>query len=278
MTDDARGTVWTDGEVDLIVADYFDMLGAQLAGHTYSKTQHNEALQKLIPRSRKSIEFKHCNISAVLTRLGMPIINGYAPLPHFQNALIDAVERHLVNQGQPIFAFAGGTPERVADDTGLWLGPPPAPSANDIKETKRLRRLVRKFDPAERDSKNRKLGEQGEKMIFFHERRHLLAHGREDLARKLEWTSQTRGGGAGYDIHSYELDGRDRLIEVKTTNGPALTPFFLTENERSYSEERPDAFRLLRLYNFVERPSAFELAPPLHERLTLSPTNYRATF
>ncbi|MDB5691094.1 MAG: hypothetical protein JWO81_157 [Alphaproteobacteria bacterium] len=277
LTDDARGSIWTDGEVDLIVADYFDMLTSQLADRPFSKAHHNDALQQLLPRSRKSIEFKHCNISAVLVRLGMPTIPGYKPLPHFQNALVDAIGRYLAIKGQPVFAFATATVPRFAE-ASLWLEPPPSPTLNEAKETDRLRRLVRKFDPAERDARNRALGKQGEELILAHERQRLIAGERADLARKLEWTSEEQGDGAGYDIHSFELDGRDRLIEVKTTNGPAITPFFLTENERAFSEERPDAFRLLRLYRFIEKPSAFELAPPLHERLTLSPTNYRATF
>ena len=112
----------------------------------------------------------------------------------------------------------------------------------------------------------------------MHERLRLIAGDRADLARKLEWTSEVRGDGAGYDIHSFELDGRDRLIEVKTTNGTARTPFFLSENERAFSEERPEAFRLLRLHSFIQKPSAFELAPPLQDHLTLHPANYRATF
>ena len=31
---------WTDAENDLIVADYFAMLGADLAGRFYNKTEH----------------------------------------------------------------------------------------------------------------------------------------------------------------------------------------------------------------------------------------------
>jgi hypothetical protein len=39
------------------------------------------------------------------------------------------------------------------------------------------------------------------------------------------------GDGAGFDIASFDPDGRERFIEVKTTNGAATTPFFLTRNE-----------------------------------------------
>jgi hypothetical protein len=278
LTEDARGTVWSDGEVELIVADYFDMLNSQLAGQTYNKAQHNEALQKLIPRSRKSIEFKHCNISAVLERLGMPTILGYKPLPHFQNALVEAVGRFLALRGEPVLKFTLSTAPRFTEPPALWLEAPPTLSEKQAHETEKLRRLIRKFDPAERDARNRKLGKQGEEFILLHERQRLITGDRADLARKLEWTSEERGDGAGYDIHSFELDGKDRLIEVKTTNGPARTPFFLSENERAFSEERPEAFRLLRLHSFIEKPSAFELAPPLQDHLTLNPANYRASF
>jgi hypothetical protein len=42
-----RGWYRTDREVDLIVADYFDMLRLGPAGETYVKKHRNEALQKL---------------------------------------------------------------------------------------------------------------------------------------------------------------------------------------------------------------------------------------
>jgi hypothetical protein len=274
---DVRGSVWSDWEVDAIVAGYFRMLTDELASRPYSKAQHNESLQGLIPRSRKSIEFKHCNISAVLERLGIPYIAGYRPLAHFQNALIEAVERHLALNGQPIFQFTTAVPERVAEAPALWIGPAPELSPKEHSEPERLRQLIRKFDPAERDARNRKLGKEGEQLVYMHEQQRLRAADRLDLAKNVEWTSELRGDGAGYDIRSFDLDGSERLIEVKTTNGPAKTPFFLSENERAFSDQRPDAFRLMRLYSFAEKPSAFELRPPLNERLALYPSTYRAS-
>jgi hypothetical protein len=277
MMSDVRGSVWSDWEVNAIVADYFNMLADEMARRPYNKAQHNEALQALIPRNRKSIEFKHCNISAVLERLGIPYISGYRPLPHFQKALIDGVEGYLATQGAPIFQFTSAAPNQVAEAQTLWIGPPPEVSPNEHSEPERLRQLIRKFDPAERDARNRKLGKQGEELVFAHEQLRLRAVDRLDLAKKVEWTSEVRGDGAGYDIRSFDLDGSERLIEVKTTNGPAKTPFFLSENERAFSHERPDAYRLLRLYSFVEKPCAFELRPPLSEHLALDPSSYRAS-
>jgi len=274
---DVRGSVWSDWEVDAIVADYFDMLAEEFARRDFNKSEHRRALQTLTGREPGSIERKHQNISAVLERLGVPFIRGYKPLAHFQNSLLDAVERYLTSKGQPVLQFAEAAPELVAEGTTLWIGPAPEVAPQEHSEPERLRQLVRKFDPAERDARNRKLGKQGEELVYIREQHELRAAGRDDLARKVEWTSVVRGDGAGYDIRSFELGGRERLIEVKTINGPAKTPFFLSENERAFSDERPDAFRLLRLYNFVEKPSAFELRPPLLERLALSPSSYRAS-
>ena len=274
---DVRGTVWSSWEVDAIVADYFDMLAEEVGGRAFNKSEHRRALQALTGREPASIERKHQNISAVLERLGVPFIRGYKPLAHFQNSLLDAVERYLTTMGQPIFHLATTARERVAEASTLWVGPPPDVPANERDEPERLRQLVRKFDPAERDARNRALGKLGEELVFMHEQWRLRSADRAELAHKVEWTSETRGDGAGYDIRSFELDGSERLIEVKTTNGSAKTPFFLSENERAFSDERPDAFRLLRLYSFSENPKAFELRSPLTERLALNPASYRAS-
>jgi hypothetical protein len=273
---DVRGSVWSDWEVDAIVADYFAMLNDEIAGRPFNKSEHRGALQSLTGRERASIERKHQNISAVLERLGLPFIRGYKPLAHFQNALLDAVERYLASKGAPIFEFTASTPSLVAEAPNLWIGPAPQGDPKQHEEPERLRQLVRKFDPAERDARNRSLGKRGEELVFLHEQHWLRAHDQADLARKVEWTAEVHGDGAGYDIRSFDLDGSERLIEVKTTNGPAKTPFFLSENERAFSTERPDAFRLLRLYSFISNASAFELRPPLSDRLALSAINYRA--
>jgi hypothetical protein len=273
---DVRGSVWGDWEIDAIVADYFAMLTDEMANREFNKSDHRRGLQALIGRDPGSIERKHQNISAVLERLGVPFIRGYKPLAHFQNALLDAVERYLTAKGQHIFQFAEAASPRLAETPILWVGPPPEISPKGPSEPERLRQLIRKFDPAERDAQNRKLGKQGEELVFIHEQWRLRSADRSSLAQQVEWTSEVRGDGAGYDIRSFELDGSERLIEVKTTNGAARTPFFLSENERAFSDERPDVFRLLRLYNFVENPSAFELRSPLAERLILNPMSYRA--
>lgn len=276
MAEGQPGGDWTDEQNDLIVADYFEMLGLELSGQPFVKAHRNTALQELTGRSRRAIEQKHMNISAVVTRLGLPRIKGYAPLPNFQASLIAAVERHLVEQSVPAFEPDLKANSKLIEDRSLWIGPPPDAKPSKQEVTSGLERLIRKFDPAARDARNRNLGKAGEELVFENEIRRLTNSGRADLARKVEWTSQERGDGAGFDIASFEDTGKPRLIEVKTTNGSNLTPFFMSANELSFADERPDAFKLLRIYNFSEKPMGFELAPPLHSVLALTPANFRA--
>jgi len=280
----SSGGHWSADEIDLIVADYFDMLGAELEGRRFVKAQRNAALQKLIGRSKGSIEFKHQNISAVLDMLGLPWIEGYKPARNYQRALVNSIERYLNSHPAMLSVPEAILPVSDASvvhglqevpDLYMEQAPVPVPSGNTPDF---IKRLVRKFDPAARDARNRALGLRGEERVFGFERGRLKKEGREDLARKVRWVSQEDGDGAGYDILSFDRAGREHLLEVKTTTGHQRTPFFISENERALSDERPDAFRLVRLYDFARRPRAFELIPPLTDSVLLRATSYRASF
>ena len=64
------GEPWTDGEIELVVAAYLDLLAAELRGERMTKTSRVRELQRLIPaRTVGSIARKMSNISSVLDRL-----------------------------------------------------------------------------------------------------------------------------------------------------------------------------------------------------------------
>jgi hypothetical protein len=109
------------------------------------------------------------------------------------------------------------------------------------------------------------------------EQRRLGDQDRSDPARKIRWVSREDGDGAGFDILSFDSTGTERMIEVKTTCG-GTTPFYVTRNELGLATERPDAFRLYRLYSFAKAPRLFQLAPPLDASVRLDPLAYRASF
>ena len=268
--EDKIGTIWSDEELDLIVADYFEMLEAEQTGRPYVKSRHSAAMMERIGRTHRSVEFKHMNISAVLRELGMPTIRGYKSKPNYQQAIFGAIDRYLTAQPELL------TPEpprlqSLAEPPPIWEEPPPAPDFSPrLPRPEGLERLVRKFDPVERDFRNRALGEAGEAVVVDLERRRLRDSDRADLARKVRWVSKEEGDGAGYDVRSFDpASGAERLLEVKTTYGGQRTPFWLTRNEKSLADERPDAFRILRLYDFGQASRLFTLHPPLERVVPL---------
>ena len=94
------------------------------------------------------------------------------------------------------------------------------------------------------DSLNQSLGRAGEELVLEYEQKRLWAAGRRDLANRVQHVSATEGDHLGFDVLSFEADGRDRLIEVKTTQFGALTPFFASKNEVSISEARHSEYQL----------------------------------
>ena len=276
MADEAKiGTDWQNDELDAIVADYFVMLEADIARRSYVKSQHSRALMAQIGRTHRSVEFKHQNISAVLDELGLPWIPGYKPKRNYQNAIFDAIDRYLTHHPAILGAVPVAAPAAMPASTVFVDAPSLA--AQTVPVPDRLRCLVRKFDPVERDYCNRSLGKAGDSFVLDLERR-MLAGARPDLARKVRWVAAEDGDGAGYDVFSFDECGRDRLIEVKTTNGSARTPFFLSRNEREVADERPEDWRIYRVHLFAKGPRVFTVAPPLEESVHLRPETWRASF
>lgn len=143
-------------------------------------------------------------------------------------------------------------------------------------ELAQMMAVAARFDVAERDARYRALGRAGEARIVASERATLAAAGRADLAARVRWVADEDGDGAGYDVASFEPDGTERLIEVKTTNGWERNPFHLTSNEIAVAEARRDVWQLIRLWNFARQPRAFAIRPPLDAHVSLTPTSFLA--
>lgn len=269
---------WSDDEIDAIVADYFTMLAAEQRGQFYKKSDHRLALMQKIDRSKGSIEFKHQNISAVLAQLGLPWIAGYKPMPHYQSAILGAIERYIDAHSARLKLLEEPVQYTIntTDFTAVFVNSPEK-TLDLTSESKELRQLVHKFDPAARDQRNCVLGKAGEEFVLGVERQILVAAGRSDLADKVRWVSVEDGDGAGFDILSFDPGGCEKPIEVKTTKGGIHTPFFLTRRELEVSKEL-DAWRLYRVHQFSQTPRIFMLAPPLDAILHLRAETWRASF
>jgi hypothetical protein len=228
-----------------------------------------------VGRTHRSVEFKHQNISAVLDELGMPWIPGYIPKRNYQNAIFDAIDRYLSKNPELLERVPSAAPTTMTD--GIFVPVPPL-AADSAPLPERLQHLVRKFDPVERDHRNRSLGKAGEEFVVHLEQRRLKSADRPDLARKVRWVAAEDGDGAGYDVLSFDISGRQQLLEIKTTNGGARTPFFLTRNECALAAERPADWCVYRVHLFATQPRIFTIAPPLEKAVNLMPETWRASF
>jgi hypothetical protein len=269
------GRPWNDDELDAIVADYFSMLRDELSRQPYVKSHHSAVLMKQIGRTHRSVEFKHQNISAVLEEMGLPWIVGYKPKRNFQATIFGAIDRYLSANQDVVYHQLPPKVLEVSDAASTFVTTPELQLRSD--RPWQLERLVRKFDPVERDLRNRSLGRAGEEFVLEVEKK-KLEKSRPDLSEKIRWISAEEGDGAGYDILSFEPDGRERLIEVKTTNGAARTPFFLSENECQRAAASAESWRLYRVHSFAQNPRIFLITPPLNKMLHLRPDSWRASF
>jgi hypothetical protein len=284
MSDD-----WTRDEVELIVADYFAMLRAELSGEPVNKAAHNRRLQERIGRSKGSIEFKHANISAALLRLGnFPYIDGYKPRSNYQQLLEQVILERLSIEPDFFEKLSRGpavqpTAPAKADFANVerLVEPPPEPVEGPglfaAETSRRIPPVPRTTDFVRLDAENRKLGLMGEEWTLEFEGRRLTdVERRPDLAKRLVWVSRDEGDGAGFDIRSFNRDGTHRLIEVKTTGLAKYHPFYVSPNEVAVSQRRSDQYHLYRVFKFGTRPRLYILRGALSETCRLEAAQYSA--
>jgi hypothetical protein len=275
---------WSEIEVELIVADYLDMLVTELSGDKYNKAAHNRKLQEYLDnRSKGSVEMKHMNISAVMTELGYPCIDGYKPAWNYQRSILPEIVSEKVAVHQKLQRIL--STNTVATESEITV--------NDILQalvaTPEIERenppLVRestydlkprKVDYLQRDAANTALGLLGEKFALKFEKARLIHAGKDALAERIEHTSQVLGDGTGYDIRSYEENGTDRFIEVKTTHFSRYTPFYVTPNELSASLNHADKYNLYRVFQFKSKPQLFISPGSIEKQFRLQPSQYLA--
>ncbi|MET3299054.1 DUF3883 domain-containing protein [Bradyrhizobium diazoefficiens] len=270
-----EGTDWTGDEIAVLVGSYFLMLSEERAGRDYNKSEYRRGVIAAIGRKPGSIERKLQNVSAVLDELGVPWIQGYKPLPHYQDALVAVVEQHWRLHPE-LFVAEGAGPLRVRDEDEILVTPPAFLNSNQEQRPVAIRRLVGKFDPAARDARNRDLGRAGEEFVVGFERRRLERAGKSQLAKDVRWVSDLDGDGYGYDVHSFELDGEPRLLEIKTTCGNERTPFWMTKRECDVAAEQGGIYRVRRVFHFHNEVKMFDIAPPLESGLLLTPATFMA--
>jgi hypothetical protein len=119
-------------------------------------------------------------------------------------------------------------------------------------------------------------GLAGESWVVNYEKDILRQDGCSELANKVERISQSNIG-AGFDVLSYEVDGGEKFIEVKTTALSKLE-FFLSSNELNIANEFKRRYWIYFLYEIYGDPKLVKIHNPsekIGRTISLTPTNYR---
>jgi hypothetical protein len=132
------------------------------------------------------------------------------------------------------------------------------------------------------DNKNKqKLGLQGELVVFYCEQKRLKALGFKKLAARVKHIAQENSC-AGYDILSYDTDGNEIYIEVKSTKRPYSSnecSFMITANEVEKANSLQRYFIYLVFEANKMHPKVLKISTPKNlfaKSILLEPVSYRA--
>lgn len=104
--------------------------------------------------------------------------------------------------------------------------------------TKGSKKFQKKIDYSEQSKRFKRTGDRGEQIVVMIERQRLIDNSRPDLAEKVEQVSKLNDS-LGYDIKSYEISGKEKFIEVKSTlKSVAFCNIFISTNELEISKEK----------------------------------------
>ncbi len=93
------------------------------------------------------------------------------------------------------------------------------------------------------------LGKSGEAFVLRYEVEQVRSFAPQ-LAEYVCHVSEREGDGLGYDIRSVNCRGETIYIEVKTTQGGADTPFYMSINELNFFSANPNNAFIYRVYDF----------------------------
>jgi hypothetical protein len=150
--------------------------------------------------------------------------------------------------------------------------PPPSEKAA-VSKTKKG-----KSDHEKTQRNNKRIGDRGETIVLALEEDRLTHAGRADLVRRLDHVADHYDG-AGFDILSFDDDGAERPIEVKSTTSNLDPGFYLTANELEKSKELANYHFYFVFSAMSKNPRIFRLKEPKLEGpdFSMRPVTFHVT-
>lgn len=118
------------------------------------------------------------------------------------------------------------------------------------------------------------IGDAGEALVKQREINFLKEKGLHEKASLVQIVKD----GKGYDILSFDENGNEKYVEVKTTTGNEHSPFFLSDNEVEFMRSNENQYYIYRVYNYDKENNFaeyFELTDNVENQLIMEPTHYK---
>jgi hypothetical protein len=136
------------------------------------------------------------------------------------------------------------------------------------------RSTVKKIDHVARNKSNAITGSKGEAFVVKEEQARLTELNRTDLAEKVCRVS-IDDDSLGYDVLSYEADGRERYIEVKTSGAKTTgVRFFMSSNEMLKSRTLDNYFIYFVDGIKTKTPRILPITSPFGDKFLITTDTY----
>lgn len=127
---------------------------------------------------------------------------------------------------------------------------------------------------------NKKLGDRGEKVVLDFERDRLKKLGKFDLVEKVDRVS-LKSDSLGYDILSFDENGKERYIEVKATRSKVGNAnFFLSINELKTAQDKENYY-IYMVYDILSKePKIWIIGNPFNPEnidVNIEPINFKVS-
>ena len=111
----------------------------------------------------------------------------------------------------------------------------------------------------------------------------MVKAGREDLALKIVKQYEILNNFPGYDIKSFDKDGNEMFIEVKSTKNKSKSYFEISRNEVIKSKKFQDQYFIYHVVDVLKNPRITNsLSNPLSKiekgEITMDPLIYQIKF
>lgn len=151
-------------------------------------------------------------------------------------------------------------------------------SKTQSKKSDNIRAKV-DIDYLEQQRISQKIGDRGEELVLQNEIEKLTEWGvSDDVLSKVRRVS-LESDDYGYDILSFDKDGRERYLEVKTTKVNRTDfSFIITKNELEHAKRFGKSYSVVIVFDILNKPRIWYMGNPFIEepsKIKLTPTQYR---